>query len=111
MYSPKIYEPLVPCLYYAGQATDVSMTRLVNAFVYEGLATGYYGLEATNILPDIDSTLPWLPKPIVQLVEETSAATGNHRIHPVRQTEIERLYQWYDSLQSAAEKFDQKHGG
>ncbi|MBT62901.1 MAG: hypothetical protein CML13_06780 [Puniceicoccaceae bacterium] len=109
MYSPKIYEPLVPCLYYAGQATNVNMTKLVNAFVYEGLATGYYGLEAANTLPDIDSTLPWLPKPLVQLVEETSS-NGSHRVHPLRPTEIQRLYQWYDTIQLVAEKDDEKNG-
>ena len=107
MYSPQVYELLVAPLYYAGQATGVPMTQLVNAFVYEGLATGYYGLESTNSLPDIDSTLPWLPRPVAQLVEETSAAYSTHRVYPQKPTEIERLHAWYDSLLKNAEAYDE----
>lgn len=82
------------------------MTKLVNAFVYEGLATGFYGLESVNTLPSLDATLPWIPKPVAQLVEEDSV-NGLHRVYPQKSTEIERLYQWYDSLQVVAEKHDQ----
>ena len=94
----------MPCLYHAGQAIGASMTRLVNAFVFEGLATGYYGLEAANKLPDIDLTLPWLTEIADGLVAEPSAH-GNYLSKP---TEIKRLRNWYDSLQHIAEKYDQE---
>ena len=104
MYSPKIYEPLVPCRYPAGQATGTSMTRLVNAFVFEGLATGYYGLEAANKLPEIKLALHWLPESVNGLVAESPADQN----HLPKSTEIQRLHAWYDSLQHIAEKYDQE---
>lgn len=106
MYSPKIYNAQIPSLYHAAQATNVPMTKLVNAFVYEGLATGYYGLNATNNLPSLENALPWMSKPALQLVQEDAPSNGFNQSKPLMPNEIERLHAWYDSLQVVAEKYD-----
>lgn len=102
MYSPKIYEAQVPALYHAAQATKVPMTKLVNAFVYEGLATGYYGLESTNRMPNINEVLPWINQQPIQ-------AVGEIPINPSTLQQpysIDRLHLWYDQIQRIAEKND-----
>ncbi len=58
MYSPKIYENQIPCLYHAAQFLDVPMTQLTNAFVYYGLISGYYGTTASELLPQPNQVLP-----------------------------------------------------
>ena len=58
MYSPRIYESQIPCLYHAAQNLEVPMTQLVNAFVYYGLISGYYGEAAQNRLPKPNQVVP-----------------------------------------------------
>jgi hypothetical protein len=58
MYSPKIYESQIPCLYHAAQNLEVPMTQLANAFVYYGLISGYYGQAASELLPQPNQVLP-----------------------------------------------------
>lgn len=58
MYSPKIYESQIPCLYHAAKDLEVPMTQLANAFVYYGLISGYYGQTATELTPRPNQVLP-----------------------------------------------------
>jgi hypothetical protein len=58
MYSPKIYESQIPCLYHAAQNLEVPMTQLANAYVYYGLISGYYGQAATELPPRPNEVLP-----------------------------------------------------
>lgn len=58
MYSPRIYESQIPCLYHAARNLDVPMTQLSNAFVYYGLISGYYGMAASELLPRPNQVLP-----------------------------------------------------
>ena len=58
MYSPKIYESQIPSLYHAAHSLGVPMTQLANAFVYHGLAGGFYGMESAQHLPKPYDILP-----------------------------------------------------
>lgn len=58
MYSPKIYESQIPCLYHTAKNLEVPMTQLANAFVYYGLVSGYFGTEATDLIPKPNEVLP-----------------------------------------------------
>lgn len=58
MYSPKIYDSQIPCLYHAARSMDAPMTQLANAFVYYGLAAGDYGTMTSNLLPPPSQVLP-----------------------------------------------------
>ena len=67
MYSPRIYESQIPCLYHAGQNLGVPMTQLTNAFVYYGLISGYYGMSASELLPRPNQILPAGVNPRMQI--------------------------------------------
>jgi hypothetical protein len=67
MYSPRIYENQIPCLYHAARNLDVPMTQLANAFVYYGLISGYYGLKASELLPQPNQVIPAGIKPQMQI--------------------------------------------
>lgn len=67
MYSPRIYESQIPSLYHAGQNLGVPMTQLANAFVYYGLISGYYGMTASDLLPQPNQVLPDGAKPYMQI--------------------------------------------
>ena len=67
MYSPRIYDSQIPCLYHAGRHLDVPMTQLANAFVYYGLISGYYGMRASELLPRPNRVLPEGVEPRMQI--------------------------------------------
>lgn len=67
MYSPRIYESQIPCLYHAAQNLDVPMTQLANAFVYYGLISGYYGAAAMESMPRPNQVLPENIHPRMQI--------------------------------------------
>lgn len=67
MYSPRIYDSQIPCLYHAGRNLDVPMTQLANAFVYYGLISGYYGMKASELLPRPNQVLPEGVMPRMQI--------------------------------------------
>lgn len=67
MYSPRIYESQIPCLYHAAQYLEVPMTQLANAFVYYGLIAGYYGQVATELLPQPNQVVPAGVPPRMQI--------------------------------------------
>lgn len=67
MYSPKIYESQIPCLYHAAKFLDVPMTQLANAFVYYGLISGYYGSVASDLLPQPNKVVPIGVNPRMQI--------------------------------------------
>ena len=67
MYSPRIYESQIPCLYHAGRHLDVPMTQLANAFVYYGLISGYYGVATSELLPQPNRVLPAGVTPRMQI--------------------------------------------
>jgi len=80
MYSPRIYESQIPSLYHASQSLGVPMTQLVNAFVYHGLAGGYYGQDATKHLPAPNQVLPSKAYPKLPIFEATEYSAGNHML-------------------------------
>lgn len=67
MYSPKIYESQIPCLYHASKSIDVPMTQLANAFVYHGLISRYYGSDASALLPHPNQVVPSGVSPKMQI--------------------------------------------
>jgi hypothetical protein len=67
MYSPRIYESQIPCLYHAAQSLEVSMTQLANAFVYYGLIAGYYGQDVSGLIPQPNQILPEGVRPKMQI--------------------------------------------
>lgn len=67
MYSPRIYESQIPSLYHAGRNLGVPMTQLANAFVYYGLISGYYGMAASDLLPQPNQVLPAGINPRMQI--------------------------------------------
>lgn len=67
MYSPRIYDSQIPCLYHAAQNLEVPMTQLANAFVYYGLISGYYGATATELTPTPNRVLPENVYPRMQI--------------------------------------------
>lgn len=67
MYSPRIYESQIPCLYHAAQNLNVPMTQLANAFVYYGLIAGYYGSTATELIPAPNQVVPENVSPRMQI--------------------------------------------
>ncbi len=67
MYSPRIYESQIPSLYHAGQNLGVPMTQLANAYIYYGLISGYYGMAASELLPQPNQVLPAGVKPHMQI--------------------------------------------
>ena len=67
MYSPRIYENQIPCLYHAAQNLEVPMTQLANAFVYHGLISGYYGSLASELLPQPNQVVPVGVSPRMQI--------------------------------------------
>lgn len=71
MYSPRIYESQIPCLYHAGRNLDVPMTQLANAFIYYGLISGYYGIKASELLPQPNQVLPEGVTPRMQIFNPT----------------------------------------
>jgi|GEM_PF-5576958 hypothetical protein len=79
MYSPRIYESQIPSLYHASQSLGVPMTQLVNAFVYHGLAGGYYGQDATKHLPAPNQVLPSKAYPKLPIFEATEYSAGDHK--------------------------------
>lgn len=67
MYSPRIYENQIPCLYHASRFMEVPMTQLTNAFVYYGLISGYYGSAASELLPQPNKVVPDGVRPLMQI--------------------------------------------
>lgn len=67
MYSPKIYESQIPCLFHAARELEVPMTQLANAFVYYGLIAGYYGQTATELIPRPNQVVPEGVQPKMQI--------------------------------------------
>ena len=80
MYSPRIYESQIPSLYHASQSLGVPMTQLVNAFVYHGLAGGYYGQDATKNLPAPNQVLPPNAYAKLPIFEATEYGPSSHML-------------------------------
>lgn len=51
MYTPKIHHSLIPCIYHAAQERKVPMTKLTDAFVFNGLNAEHFGTEVLSRLP------------------------------------------------------------
>ena len=108
MYSPKIYESQIPCLYHAAQNLEVPMTQLANAFVYYGLISGYYGQEAQNRLPMPNQVVPEGILPQMQIFNPEYRNVSDYLIklpdevtlNPYFQT-MKQLKQRIDALDAA----------
>ena len=78
MYSPKIYESQIPCLYHAAQNLEVPMTQLANAFVYYGLIAGHYGATAAELTPRPNRVLPENIYPRMNLFNPSFNSIGDY---------------------------------
>lgn len=78
MYSPRIYESQIPCLYHAAQNLEVPMTQLANAFVYYGLISGYYGATATELTPRPNRVLPGNVDPRMKIFSPHFDSIGDY---------------------------------
>lgn len=94
MYTPKINESLIPCLYHAAQERKVPMTKLTDAFVYQGLTHEYYGPEVLSRLPDSQDVV----HPQLNTSKPSTEIRFNHDVaaaHPF--SSVEQLNAWYQS--------------
>ena len=94
MYTPKIHESLIPCIYHAAQERKVPMTKLTDAFVYKGLRSEPFGLEVSTRLPEQSEII--LPSLLVAK-DGTNRAIyhTNDPAAPFRS--ISQLNAWYQS--------------
>jgi hypothetical protein len=56
------------------------MTQLANAFIYHGLAGGYYGQDATKHLPAPNQVLPSNAYAKLPIFEATEYDSSNHML-------------------------------
>lgn len=56
------------------------MTQLVNAFVYHGLAGGYYGKDALTHLPTPNQVLPENAYPKLPIFEATEYGSSHYML-------------------------------
>lgn len=102
MYTPKIHERLIPCLYHAAQEQQVPMTKLTDAFVYHGLVQPIYGHEVIARLPNEQEVIHPHLKTLA-----LSDFRANLEVEHYPFSSVEHLNAWYQSARDGLHKTSQ----